>query len=166
MDYVITVDEQDLATGTEEKLTAHVRGVLHRAFSVFVFNDAGELLLQQRAKDKYHSGGLWTNTCCSHPKPGEDTLGAAHRRLAEEMGFDCELRYLRPFRYEAQMDNGLIENELDHLYTGICSHPIHPNPSEVMDYRYLSLQAIKKWVAREPRAFTAWFRLILPHLDL
>ena len=164
MDHVITVSEQDEATGTEEKLKAHEDGTLHRAFSVFVFNDKHELLLQQRATSKYHSGGMWTNTCCSHPAPGEDTLAAAHRRLQEEMGFDCPLQYLQPFRYRADMTNGLIENEYDHLYTGIYNAAVHPNPDEVQAIKFLSLDAIREWIDNEPEAFTAWFKMIFPKL--
>lgn len=165
MDYVITIDEADQPTGTAEKLAAHQQGTLHRAFSVFVFNDRHELLLQQRAPDKYHSGGLWTNTCCSHPTPGEATIDAAHRRLMEEMGFDCPLDYLKHFRYRAEVDKDLIENELDHLYNGTYNGTVLPNPGEVSAYRFMNLEAIKEWVAREPEAFTAWFKMILPDLQ-
>ncbi len=164
MDYVITIDESDGAIGSEEKLAAHKQGTLHRAFSVFIFNERHELLLQQRAYNKYHSGGLWTNTCCSHPAPGEATMDAAHRRLMEEMGFDCPLAYWKPFRYRAEVDNLLIENELDHLFTGTYKGAIAPNPAEVAEYRFLSLDAIKEWIAREPDAFTAWFKMIFPDL--
>lgn len=162
MDFVITVDEHDVAIGKEEKLKAHENGTLHRAFSVFIFNDKGEMLLQQRAWSKYHSGGLWTNACCSHPMPGEDNITAARRRLQEEMGFDCELTYLKPFRYRAEMNNGLIENEYDHLFKGEFSGVIQPNPDEVVDYKYLAVPEIKAWVDESPESFTEWFKMILP----
>lgn len=165
MDYVVIIDEKDQQTGTAEKLETHQRGLLHRAFSVFVFNDDHELLLQQRASNKYHSGGLWTNSCCSHPAPGELTEDAAHRRLMEEMGFDCELRYLQPFRYQANVGNNLIENELDHLYEGHYNGPINPNPDEVKTYQFLSLTEIISWIEREPGAFTEWFKMIMKAYD-
>ena len=162
MNYVITVDEADQQTGIEEKLTAHQKGILHRAFSIFIFNDQQEMLLQQRALDKYHSGGLWTNACCSHPYPGEANADGAHRRLMEEMGFDCVLEYWKPFKYHAAVDNDLIEHEIDHLYTGTYNGAIAINPAEVHEYRYLSLQEIRSWMDASPQAFTAWFKMIFP----
>ncbi|MEK7619489.1 MAG: isopentenyl-diphosphate Delta-isomerase, partial [Patescibacteria group bacterium] len=125
----ILVDETDHEIGTEEKMATHERGLLHRAFSVFVFNASGELLLQQRAFEKYHSAGLWTNTCCSHPRPGEETLAAAYRRLQEEMGFDCPLNEMFTFRYLAPFPNGLTENEVDHVFFGMYDGPVNPNPA-------------------------------------
>lgn len=119
---VILVNELDQETGLMEKMEAHEKGLLHRAFSVFIMNDQGDMLLQQRALDKYHSGGLWTNACCSHPLPGEAVEAAAHRRLSEEMGFDCPLRELFQFTYRTEFDNGLIEHEYDHVWTG-TEHP-------------------------------------------
>src|ERR1700747_452208 len=113
-DHIILVDEHDNPVGTEEKLAAHQKGLLHRAFSVFVFNSKGEMLLQKRNKNKYHSGGLWTNTCCFHQSPCEDTLAAAHRRLQEEMGFDCEMHEVGALTYKVNFDNGLTEHEFDH----------------------------------------------------
>src|SRR5690606_31322221 len=115
-DYVILVNEQDEELGAMEKLIAHQQGLLHRAFSIFIVNDKNEILLQQRADDKYHSGGLWSNACCSHPSPGENTLQAAHRRLQEELGFDCELHSLSQLRYKADVGNGLVENEYDYIF--------------------------------------------------
>src|SRR3989344_7340032 len=117
-DYIILVDENDNQIGIEEKIKAHLDGKLHRAFSIFVFNNKGELLIQQRALDKYHSAGLWTNTCCSHPKPEEQIIEAGHRRLKEEMEFDCELNEAFSFKYKAVFDNGLTENEYDHVLIG------------------------------------------------
>lgn len=159
--YLILVNEQDECIGTAEKLPVHVSGQLHRALSVFIFNSRGEMLLQQRAAGKYHSGGLWSNACCSHPMPGETTLAAAHRRLAEELGFDTELEPLNVLRYRADVGNGLIENEYDHLYIGRYDGPVAPNAEEVQDTRYLSMAAIAEWIKREPQAFTAWFHLAL-----
>lgn len=159
---VILVNEQDEATGVMEKMEAHRKGVLHRAFSVFIMNDKGEMLLQQRALDKYHSGGLWTNTCCSHPSPGETVEVAAHRRLFEEMGFDCTLTGLFQFTYRTAFGNGLIEHEYDHVLSGIYNGVINPNPAEVNAYRYMSITAITRLLEAEPTQFTSWFKLALP----
>ncbi len=165
MDYVITVNTKDQATGFEEKIRAHRLGLLHRAFSVFIFNDRNELLLQQRAFSKYHSGGLWTNTCCSHPSPDEQTtIDAAHRRLPEEMGFDCTLRYWKSFTYRSVLDNELTEHEIDHLYTGTYNDAPVINPQEVNAWQYLSLQEAEQWMNAAPQEFTVWFRLIFPEL--
>src|SRR5688500_14176064 len=128
---VILVNEQDVEIGKMEKLEAHQKAVLHRAFSVFIFNKKGEMLLQQRARNKYHSAGLWTNACCSHPSPGEDTLSAASRRLIEEMGFSTALTKIFEFTYQTRFDNGLTEHEYDHVYTGVFEGTIKPNPDEV-----------------------------------
>lgn len=159
---VIVVNERDEWLGVMEKLAAHKEGVLHRAFSVFVLNDKDELLLQRRAIDKYHSGGLWTNTCCSHPMPAESTLSAAHRRLAEEMGFDTELEPVFTLRYKADVGNGLTENEYDHIFFGRSSSEPLLNPDEAMDYRYASLEEIATWLQQKPGDFTAWFHLAFP----
>lgn len=156
---VVLVNERDEPTGTMEKLEAHEKGLLHRAFSVFITNAAGEMLLQQRAAGKYHCGGLWTNTCCSHPYPGEKVEAAAHRRLQEEMGFDCALKEVFSFTYKAKFDNGLTEHEFDHVLIGNWDGKVIPNPDEVGDYRYLSFEAIQQWLAREPQLFTPWFHL-------
>ncbi|MBS0028822.1 isopentenyl-diphosphate Delta-isomerase [Chitinophaga sp. 22321] len=159
---VILVNEQDEAIGTMEKMEAHHKGLLHRAFSVFVINDAGEMLLQRRALEKYHSAGLWTNACCSHPFPGETIAAAAHRRLQEEMGFDCELQEIFTFTYRAEFDNGLTEHEFDHVLLGTYNGNIHPNPSEVCDYHYLSAARINELMKEEPAAYTIWFHRALP----
>lgn len=161
-DLVITVNEKNEWTGTMEKLLAHQRGILHRAFSVFVLNSNGNMLLQRRAAEKYHSGGLWTNTCCSHPAPGESTFAAAHRRLKEEMGFDCEVSPIFDLRYKADVGNGLIENEYDHIYLGRYDGHPSVNPEEVMDYKYLPLEDIAQWLEQSPGDFTEWFRLAFP----
>lgn len=161
-DHVIIVNERDEWLGTMEKLAAHEEGVLHRAFSVFILNENNELLLQQRAYDKYHSGGLWSNTCCSHPRPGESTIAAAHRRLMEEMGFDCDLLPLFHLRYRSEVGDNLIENEYDHIFYGSYSGTIDINSEEVESYRYISLEKVSEWVAKQPQLFTEWFHLALP----
>ncbi|CAL1519248.1 isopentenyl-diphosphate Delta-isomerase [Chitinophaga sp. MM2321] len=159
---VILVNESDVAIGTMEKMEAHRKGLLHRAFSVFIMNDAGDILLQQRALDKYHSPGLWTNACCSHQVPGETTEAAAHRRLQEELGFDCPLHEIFSFTYRTAFDNGLTEHEYDHVLMGTYNGTINPDRSEVNDYRYLSANRILELMEQEPARFTSWFRLALP----
>ncbi len=161
---VILVNEQDEPVGTMEKLEAHQKGLLHRAFSVFIVNSAGEMLLQQRAQDKYHSGGLWTNTCCSHPLPGEDTLAASHRRLVEEMGFDCELKEVFSFTYRAEFDNGLTEHEFDHVLIGQYDGEIQPDSTEVMNYKFASPDEIRFLLLTEPETFTHWFHIAFPKI--
>ncbi|MFY0255870.1 isopentenyl-diphosphate Delta-isomerase [Chitinophaga sp. 30R24] len=159
---VILVNEQDEAIGTMEKMEAHLKGMLHRAFSIFIVNDAGEILLQRRALEKYHSPGLWTNACCSHPFPGETVIAAAHRRLQEELGFDCELHEIFSFTYRTEFDNGLTEHEFDHVLLGTYNGNIHPDLSEVSDYRYLSSARVQELMISDPAAFTSWFHLALP----
>lgn len=159
---VILVNEQDEVTGVMEKMEAHRKGLLHRAFSVFIRNDAGDMLLHQRALDKYHSGGLWTNACCSHPMPGETVTQAAHRRLTEEMGFDCPLSELFQFTYRTDFDNGLIEHEYDHVLMGTYNGTIHPNPQEVNDHRFISIETITRLLQEQPAQFTSWFKLAFP----
>ena len=161
MEYVILVDEQDKETGTMEKLQAHAEGLLHRAISVFVFNTNGELLLQQRALDKYHSAGLWTNTCCSHPRPGESLADAAHRRLQEEMGMNCELDEAFSFTYKAELEHGLTEHELDHVFTGITdAHPLL-NPTEAAAWRYMRINELQHDIAEQPGVYTEWFKICI-----
>ena len=154
---MVLIDEEDLALGSGEKLDVHRTGVLHRAFSVFAFNPAGELLLQRRALSKYHSGGLWTNTACGHPRPGEATVDAARRRLFEEMGVTCdELRHAGILRYRAEIAD-LVENELDHLLvTTVTDEPV-PDPDEVVEWRFVALDELDAWIASDREAFTAWF---------
>lgn len=158
-DDVILVDSDDNILGTMQKMEAHVKGRLHRAFSVFIFNTKGELLIQQRALDKYHSGGKWTNTCCSHPRMGEDTMAAAHRRLAEEMGMDCELKYEFSFVYEAEMPEGITENEFDHVYFGISNDLPNPDPLEVAAYKYISMNDLQNDIHLNPENYTAWLKI-------
>ncbi len=162
---VILVDEQDNAIGSMGKMEVHEKAILHRAFSIFIFNKKGEILLQKRAANKYHSGGLWTNTCCSHPRPGEDTLTAAHNRLQEEMGFTTELSKTFSFIYKAPFDNGLTEHEYDHVFTGTYNGIVQPNPQEVSDYCYQSVEAIKSNIIMQPGNFTEWFKIALPKLE-
>ena len=158
---VSLVDQYDNEIGQMEKLEAHQKGLLHRAFSVLIFNDKGELLLQRRAFGKYHSEGLWTNTCCSHPNPGESNLSAAHRRLQEEMGFDCDMKELFYFIYKAELDNNLIEHELDHVIVGHSNQNPILNQEEAIDYKWLNLDQLKKSIIDRPSDYTFWFKLII-----
>ena len=158
---VILVDTLDNEIGTMNKLEAHQKGVLHRAFSIFVFNDQNELMLQQRAKHKYHSGGLWTNTCCSHPRPEEILQEAVHRRLVEEMGFDCDLTYTFNFTYQAKLDNELTEYELDHVFIGHFNGRPSINEEEACDWRFMNLDDIERQMQHSPEKYTEWFKIIL-----
>jgi isopentenyl-diphosphate delta-isomerase len=162
---VILVNERDEPIGTMEKLEAHKKGLLHRAFSVFIFNSKGELLLQQRAVNKYHSGGLWTNSCCSHPQPGEETGIAAQRRLQEEMGFITQLEKIFDFVYKAEFNNGLTEYEFDHVFAGEYDGKIEYNKEEVMDYCYKSLQEVSSSLQEHPQKFSMWFQLAFPKIE-
>ena len=157
---VILVDEQDNEVGFMEKIEAHEKALLHRAFSVFVFNDNNELMLQQRAKSKYHSPLLWTNTCCSHQRKGESNISAGKRRLQEEMGFTCELEEVFSFIYKAPFDNGLTEHELDHVMIGKYNSEPVVNPDEVEGYKWMKLEAVKKDIENNPFEYTAWFKII------
>lgn len=161
---LIAVDADDRAIGTIEKMAAHREGVLHRAFSVFVLDDAGRVLLQRRARAKYHSGGLWSNTCCSHPRPGESVLGAAHRRLREEMGFDCPLETVFGFIYRAHLDHGLVEHEYDHVLIGRHAGDPTPDPAEVDEWKWETLANVRAALAAHPETFTVWFRTALHQL--
>lgn len=157
---VILVNENDQPIGLMEKMEAHREGVLHRAFSVFVFNKKNELLLQQRALTKYHSGGLWTNTCCSHPRDGELTISACHRRLVEEMGFDCDLEKLTEFIYRAELDQGLIEHEFDHVFIGKWDGVPDINAQEVASYKWMDVESVEQDIKKHPENYTAWFKII------
>jgi isopentenyl-diphosphate delta-isomerase len=161
IEQVILVDEYDTVLGAEEKIAAHQEDKLHRAISVFVFNSMGQMLVQQRAFDKYHSGGLWSNTCCSHPRPGEATEVAAHRRLQEEMGFDCPLTYGFGFTYRVELAPGFYENEYDHVLIGQFDGVLQPNPAEVAGYRWMSPLDVLKEMDQQPKHYTYWFQLIL-----
>lgn len=162
---VILVDEQDRPTGRMEKIEAHRKALLHRAFSIFIFNDKGQMLLHKRAASKYHSGGLWTNACCSHPQPGEDTLAAAENRLKEEMGFHVPLVRIFDFTYRAEFENGLTEYEFDHVFTGTYEGEVNPDPDEVSDYCYKSVEDIRDSLVTRPQQYTAWFRIAFPKLE-
>ncbi|MFM9983932.1 MAG: isopentenyl-diphosphate Delta-isomerase [Flavobacteriales bacterium] len=163
-DCVILVDDLDNPIGEMDKLEAHKQARLHRAFSVFIMNEAGEMLLHKRALEKYHSGGLWTNACCSHPRPGESVLQAANRRLDEEMGMSTELSALFHFSYYAKFENGLTEYELDHVVLGYSEVDPQPQPSEVMDYRWMPLEELLYELNENPERYTVWFRIALPRL--
>ncbi|MDA9631699.1 isopentenyl-diphosphate Delta-isomerase [Bacteroidota bacterium] len=159
-DKVILVDNNDNQIGLMPKLEAHEKGVLHRAFSVFIFNNHGELMLQRRALTKYHSPGLWTNTCCSHQRDGESNISSGKRRLNEEMGFDTELFEKTSFIYKAKFDNGLIEHEFDHVLVGSYNHSPIINSIEVDSWKWMSLENIKKDINDHPDNYTAWFKII------
>lgn len=162
---VILVDENDRPIGTMEKMEVHEKALLHRAFSVFIFNDKGEMLLQKRAAAKYHSGGLWTNACCSHPRPGTDTISAANQRLKEEMGFSATLQKIFDFVYRAPYDNGLTEHEFDHVLLGIYTGKITPNPSEVADFCFKPMDEIRESLQLHANKYTAWFKIAFPKLE-
>ncbi|QTD38182.1 isopentenyl-diphosphate Delta-isomerase [Polaribacter batillariae] len=157
---VILVDTNDQPIGLMEKIEAHEKALLHRAFSVFVFNEKGELMLQQRAASKYHSPLLWTNTCCSHQRDGESNLEAGKRRLQEEMGFTTDLKEVFSFIYKAPFDNGLTEHELDHVMVGKFDNAPNINKNEVEDYKWMTLEAVKKDMEKNPEIYTEWFKII------
>jgi isopentenyl-diphosphate delta-isomerase len=165
MQNVILVNENDEVTGTAEKMEAHQKGLLHRAFSIFVFNSRGEMLMQQRAEDKYHSGGLWTNACCSHPRPGEKTEEAARRRLKEELGFETSLTEIFDFIYKAEFGNGLAEFEYDHVYVGEHDGVIEADKQEVMDYCFRAMPEIRNLMTHHPENYTAWFHIAFPKIE-
>ena len=162
---VILVDENDVQIGTMEKMEVHEKALLHRAFSVFIFNNKGGMLLQKRADKKYHSASLWTNACCSHPAPGQATLPAAVKRLTEEMGFTTSLKKAFHFIYKAPFDNGLTEHEFDHVFIGTYNNNIFPNGDEVSDYCYKPLAEIKESIQSHPQKYTAWFKIAFPKLQ-
>lgn len=162
---VILVTENDEPAGTMEKMLAHRQGLLHRAFSVFVFDKRGRMLMQQRAARKYHGAHLWSNTCCSHPYPGETTEDAALRRLREEMGFITPLKKIFEFKYRAEVENNLVEHEYDHVFAGEYEGDIRLNTDEVADYCYRSLPELKKALQESPDKFTIWFRLAFPRIE-
>ena len=158
---VILVDKNDEEIGIEEKVKAHQEGKLHRAFSIFIFNSKGQLLLQRREKTKYHCGGLWSNTCCSHPRPGETLKDATHRRLKEEMGFDCEIKKSFHFVYQVEFNNGLIENEYDHVFIGKFDGDPNPNPDEVDAWKWVSIDGLKEDIDKNPEQYTPWLKIII-----
>ena len=158
---LILVDENDNELGLMEKMEAHQKGLLHRAFSVFLLNDSNQLLLQKRALDKYHSPGLWTNTCCSHPRKNEKVIDAGHRRLFEEMGIKSELKPFTSFVYKAEFDNSLTEHELDHVYLGKSDDLPELNPEEAMEYKFVNPDRLIEDMKENPSNYTVWFRIIM-----
>jgi len=158
---IILVSAEDEPIGTMGKLEAHQKGLLHRAFSIFIKNPDGRFMLQQRARTKYHSGGLWTNTVCGHPRAGEDTLAAAHRRLQEEMGFDCSLEESFVFQYAAPLDHGLKENEIDHVFIGTFDEEVRANPEEADDWAWMTREEIEKGLTAQPGKYTYWFKVAM-----
>ena len=156
---VILVDKNDNQVGLMPKLEAHEKGVLHRAFSIFIFNSKYELLLQKRASSKYHSGGLWTNTCCSHPREGEDTLDAANRRLDEEMGIKTSLRKVYDFIYKAELDNQLTEHEFDHVFYGVCDNDPILNKDEAEDFKWVDMETLNNDIIINEDNYTVWFKI-------
>lgn len=158
---VVLVDRDDNEIGVEEKILAHKKGLLHRSFSIFVFDDKNNLLIQKRSKNKYHSAGLWSNTCCSHPRPGEDLELAVHRRLREEMGFDCPLEKKFIFYYKIKFDNGLFEHENDHIFVGQYQGLVDSNELEVEDYKWVPFDFLLGDVKENPEIYTYWFREII-----
>ncbi len=160
--HVILVDTHDTQIGTMEKLEAHQKGLLHRCFSVFLLNEKNELLIHKRASEKYHCGGLWTNTCCSHPQPYENMTTSAEKRLQEEMGIQASLKPLFSFIYKSEFENGLTEYEFDHVFVGYNTQPkFTPHPQEVEDYRWVSLETLIQDITQNPDQYTIWFRIIL-----
>jgi isopentenyl-diphosphate Delta-isomerase len=157
---VILVDINDEVLGLMEKIEAHKKALLHRAISVFICNSEQEWLLQRRALNKYHSGGLWTNTCCSHPFPGESIKEAAYRRLMEEMGIDCKLNELFSFIYMENLDNGLTEHELDHVFWGISDNSPNIDNDEVMDWKFIKFSDLQRDIELNPANYTVWFKKI------
>jgi isopentenyl-diphosphate delta-isomerase len=160
-DTLVLVDGDDRQVGTAGKLQVHLNGWLHRAFSIFVFNSNGEILLQQRAHRKYHSPGLWSNTCCGHPRADESLDAAAHRRLREEMGFDCGLSPAFSFLYRERVSEDMVEHELDHVLIGRFNSVPSPDPSEVADWRWIDIPSLLRSLAAQPDLFTVWLRKIL-----
>ena len=161
---IILVDEQDQQIGEAEKLQAHKDGALHRAFSVYVFNDKDQLMLQKRDSGKYHCGGMWTNTTCSHPRVGEDVVEAAHRRLQEEMGFDTDLKKVTEFIYRIEFENGLTEHEYLHVFIGRYNQEPQLNPEEAEDWKWISLDDLDQEITNNPTLYTYWMKKTLPHI--
>ena len=163
-EYVVLVDELDNKVGLMEKMEAHINPTLHRAFSIFIFNSKNEMLLQQRALSKYHTPGLWTNTCCSHPRDGESLHDATNRRLQEEMGMQCELKEAFSFIYKADVMQGLVEHEFDHVFIGTSDDLPIINKDEVESFRYDTVENIKADIERNPKNYTAWFKIAFDKL--
>ena len=163
-DKVILDDRQDVVLGEMEKLKAHQLGHLHRAFSIFIFNHKGQLLLQQRAEHKYHGAGLWTNTCCSHPQWEENVLDSARERLFYEMGIDCDLHFSHSFIYKIEVENNLIEHEYDYVFVGFSNDTPNPNKDEVQNYKWLEPDKILRDILQNSDKYTYWFKVALPQV--
>ena len=163
-EYVVLVDELDNKVGLMEKMEAHINPTLHRAFSIFIFNSKNEMLLQQRALSKYHTPGLWTNSCCSHPRDGESLHDATNRRLQEQMGMQCELKEAFSFIYKADVMQGLVEHEFDHVFIGTSDDLAIINKDEVESFRYRTIENIKADIERNPQNYTAWFKIAFDKL--
>jgi isopentenyl-diphosphate delta-isomerase len=166
MPQVILVDKKNKAIGKAKKLEAHEKGLLHRAFSICIINSKQEILLQKRAEHKYHCGGLWSNTTCSHPVPGESIIDAAHRRLQEEMGFDTSLKEIFQFQYKTKFKNGLTENEWDHVLIGQFAGQPQPNSKEVSECRWIDLETLEKEFIQQSEKYTPWFHIMWPKLRM
>jgi isopentenyl-diphosphate Delta-isomerase len=164
-DHVIVVDINDHPISKMEKMEAHLTGTLHRAFSVFIFNRKGQMLLQKRAAEKYHGAGLWTNACCSHPQWNENTLESAHNRLDYEMGLQCDLQFVYSFIYRTPVENNLIEHEYDHIFIGYTDDVPFPNPNEVEEYKWIDLPELEHLIKKDPEEYTYWFKMILPKIS-
>lgn len=164
-EYVVLVDEHDNEMGVMEKMEAHEKAILHRAFSIFIFNSKGEMLIHRRALTKYHTPGLWTNACCSHPRKGESLAAATERRLQEEMGMRCSLNKVFDFVYKADVGQGLTEHEFDHVFVGTTDDVPEINPEEVDSFKYLSLTALRKLLDEQPETFTVWFKIAFKELE-
>lgn len=161
---ITLVDENNNITGYEEKLKVHQLGLLHAAFSIFIFNDKEEMLIQKRHPAKYHSGGLWANSCCSHPRQDEIIDQAIHRRLREELGFDCPLKKIFDFTYRVEFENGLIEHELDNVFLGRFNGPVHPNPQKIQDVKWLKLDDLASDIKNRPAQYAYWFKRAWPRV--
>jgi isopentenyl-diphosphate Delta-isomerase len=159
---VILVDRQDTEIGSEEKLKTHQAGLLHRAFSILIFNSKRELLLQKRADTKYHTPDLWTNTCCSHPRPEEVLDKAVHRRLMEEMGFDCDLSEIFSLIYKVDFGDKLCEHEYNHVFVGTYEGEVNPSPEEVSDFKWVAMGPLQEDISSHPEDYAPWFKIILP----
>jgi len=164
MEEVVLVNPNDEVLGSEEKIRAHERGLLHRAFSVIIFNNDQEMLIQRRASDKYHSPNLWSNACCSHPRPSEEIMDAVKRRLSEEIGLTSSVEFKFKFQYTVEFDNGLTENELDYVFVGVDDSLPVINEEEASEYKYVRMEDLKQDVLDNPDQYTAWFKLILKKL--
>lgn len=165
-EYIITVDEKDNEVGSIEKLEAHKIGVLHRAFSILVFNQKGQVLLQKRNIEKYHSPGLWSNTCCSHQRVGETLEEAVTRRLDEELGFTCDLKEMFHFIYKVEFDNNLMEHELDHVFFGHYDGAISPNKEEVDEIKWIYMDDLRQDMAEHPDRYTYWFKILMDRPEM